>query len=266
MSHEPEDIQAELAALADGTLPDGRREQLLAQIADSPELTSELESQRHAVALMRTLEHVEAPSLLRRSIETLTAGGTETASARSVAPRHGRRPLRLAPRLAAAVALAAVAAVAVTLALTAGSTSAPTVLEASSLAQGPSTQAAPTESPHHPHLLAASAAGISYPYWGGRLGWRAVGARTDSVGGRTLTTVFYSDHAARRIAYSIVSGGALPVPAGSATIERRGVRFQIVRPGGPTVVTWRQAGHTCILTAHAVPAGTLVRLASWERT
>ncbi len=266
MSRKPEDIHAELAALADGTLPAGRRERLLALLADSPELTAELESQRHAVAIVHTLESVEAPSLLRRSIETMLAGDAEPVSARSEGARRGRRPLRLAPRLAAAVALAAVAAVAVTLALTAGSTSAPTVLEASSLALGPSTQAAPAESPHHPHLLAASAAGIPYPYWGGRLGWRAVGARTDSVGGHTLTTVFYRDRTARRIGYSIVSGGALPVPAPSAAIERHGVSFHIVKATGPTVVTWRQAGHTCILTAQAVNAGTLVRLATWERS
>ncbi len=268
MSSGPENIETELAAFADGTLPAQRREQLLAQIADSPELAAELERQRHALALVRSLEHVEAPSLLRRSIETLTAGDGRPESAPSASARRGRRPVGL--RLQAAVALALVAAVAVTLALTTGGPSAPpappTVLQASSAALGPSTQAAPAESPHNSRLLAASAAGISYPYWGGELGWQAVGTRTDTVGGRTVTTVFYTDRHARRIGYSIVSGDALPVPAGSAAIERHGVRFHVVKAAGPTVVTWREAGHTCILTARAVDARTLVRLASWERS
>jgi hypothetical protein len=268
MSSRPEDIETELAALADGTLPAERREQVLAQVADSPELAAELERQRHAVAVVRTLEHVKAPALLRRSIETLTAGDGLPESAGSARARRGRRPVRL--RLQAAVALALVAAAAAAVALTTGGsstpTAAPTVLQASAVALGASTRAAPGESPHNSRLLAASAAGISFPYWGGGLGWQAAGGRTDTVGGRTVTTIFYTGHGARRIGYSIVSGDVLPVPAGGATIERHGVRFHVVRATGPTVLTWRKAGHTCILTASAVEARTLVRLASWERS
>jgi hypothetical protein len=268
MSRKPEDTHADLAALADGTLPAARREQLLALLADSPDLAAELERQRRAVTIMRSLESVEAPSLLRRSIETSTAGAEEPGSARSTsAPRRWRTvPLRL--QAGAAVALAAVAVVAVVLALTGGSsgpTAAPTLLQASSSALGPSTQPAPAKSRRNPNLLAASAAGIAFPYWGDRFGWQAAGARTDTVAGRTVTTVFYTHRGAGRVWYSIVSGAALPVPAGSATIERRGVSFHVVRSANPTVVTWREAGHTCILTARAVDAGTLVRLAAWER-
>ncbi len=267
MSRKPEDIQIELAALADGTLPAARREQLLAQVADSPELSDALDRQRHAVAIVGSLETVEAPSLLRRSIETLAAPDGQPASARvdSRRSRPRRSSLRLLPRLAAGVALAAAAAVAVALALTAGGASTPTVLEASSLALRPSTQPAPAESPHNPNLLAASAEGIPYPYWGGRLGWRAAGARTDTVAGRTVTTVFYT-HRGARVGYSIVSGSALPVPAPSAAIERRGVRFHVARAADPTVVTWREAGHTCILTARTVGVRTLVHLAAWKRS
>ncbi|MGH2855467.1 MAG: hypothetical protein ACRDLF_14895, partial [Solirubrobacteraceae bacterium] len=189
-------------------------------------------------------------------------------SVRSASARRARRPVRL--RLQAAVAVAVVAAVAVVLALTTGGsgtpTAAPTLLQASSVALSPSTQAAPAESSRNRHLLAASAAGISYPYWGGELGWRAAGARTDTVGGRTVTTVLYTDRNARRIGYSIVSGGVLPVPAGSTAIERHGMRFHVVAAKGATVVTWREAGHTCILTARGVGARTLVHLASWERS
>ena len=139
------------------------------------------------------------------------------------------------------------------------------MLQASSSGLRTATQAAPAENPHNPRLLAASAAGIYYPYWGGKLGWRAVGARTDTVGGRTVTTVFYTDSRARRIGYSIVSGAALAIPSGSASAQRHGVSFHVLSHANPTIVTWREAGHTCILTARGVSVGTLMRLATWQR-
>jgi hypothetical protein len=270
LSRKPEDTHADLAALADGTLPAARCEQLLAQVADSPDLAAELERQRRAVAIMRTLESVEAPSLLRRSIQTLTAGEAEPASARPPSAHRRRRTVPLRLQAGAAVALAAAAVVAVVLALTTGGssapTAAPTVLQASSSALRPSTQPPPAQSRHNPNLLAASAAGIAFPYWGDRFGWQTAGARTDTLAGRTVTTVFYTHRGAGRVWYSIVSGAALPVPVGGATIERHSVSFHVVRAANPTVVTWREAGHTCILTARAVDAGTLVRLATWERS
>ena len=274
MSSGSENIEIELAALADGTLPAERSEQLLALIAERPELAAELERQRTALAIVGALESVQAPSVLRRSIETLSDGEGVPASTRLAGsprrrhPMARRGPMRL--QAAAALTLAVMAVAAVTVALTTGGsggpTPAPTVLQASRVALAPSTRAAPAENPHNSRLLAVSAEGIAYPYWGGRLGWEAAGARTDTVGGRTVTTVFYIDRSARRIGYSIVSGAALPVPAGSATIVRHGVRFHVVRAAGRTVLTWREAGHTCILTARAVDSSALVRLAVWERT
>jgi hypothetical protein len=268
MSGEPENIHADLAALADGTLPEQRREPLLALLAGSPDLAAELESQRRALVLIHSLEGVEAPALLRRSIETATVA-ERTPSARSAntpSAAASRRPrLRMLPRLAAAAALAAAAVVALTLALTTGGAGAPTVLEASSTGLRAATQTAPAEDPHNSRLLAVAAAGIQYPYWSGKFGWSATGARTDTIGGRTVTTVFYTDRRSRRIGYSIVSGSALAVPAGSAVVQRRGVSFQVLKRADPTIVTWREAGHTCILTAHGVDIGTLVRLAAWQR-
>jgi hypothetical protein len=276
MSREPEDIHAALAALADGTLPEGR-ESLLERVAKSPELAAELEDQRRAVTLIRSLERVEAPTLLRRSIELAAKGdvagegrpaGTGATSG-GVRDRDARRSLSLRrpPRLAAAVAFAAAVAVVLVLVLTTtgSNTSAPTVRQASSAGLRTATGAAPAESSQNSHLLAASAAGIDYPYWGGKLGWSAVGARTDSVGGRTVTTVFYTNSRARRIGYSIVSGAALAIPAGSTPVQRHGVGFHVLSHANPTIVTWREAGHTCILTARGVSAGTLMRLATWQR-
>ncbi len=288
MSREPEDIHAALAALADGTLPEQRRESVLARVAESPELAAELEDQRRAVMLANSLERVEAPSLLRRSIELAAAGdaaigdataGAGSASAVSAAGRwrgtgsrtreRGSRrspSLRLPSRLAAGAAFAVAVAVVLVLVLTTGgSTSAPTVLQASSAGLRTATGAAPTESPRNPHLLAVAAAGIAYPYWGGKLGWKALGARTDTVGGRTVTTVFYTDARARRIGYSIVAGNALAIPAGSTSVEHHGVSFHVISRANPTIVTWREAGHTCILTARGISTGTLMRLATWQR-
>ncbi len=282
MSREPEDIHAALAALADGTLPEERRESLLARVAESPELAGELEDQRRAVALVRSLERIEVPTLLRRSIELAAAGDLATtgldrpalagasagATSGRARGRNARRALspRPSPRLAAAVACVAAVAVILVLALTTGgTTSAPTVLQASSAGLRTATGAAPTENPRNPHLLAASAAGVAYPYWGGKLGWRAMGTRTDTVGGRTVTTVFYTNSGTRRIGYSIVSGAALAIPAGSTSVARHGVSFHVLSHARPAIVTWREAGHTCILTARGVSAGTLMRLATWQR-
>jgi hypothetical protein len=66
----PEAEIAELAALADGTLPPGRRAALEARVAASPELAERLGEQQRAVALTwSAADGVEAPSALRARIE-----------------------------------------------------------------------------------------------------------------------------------------------------------------------------------------------------
>jgi hypothetical protein len=267
----PDSIESELAALADGTLQGERREQLLVQVADSPELATELERQHRALALVGTLDGIHAPMPMRRSIEALAAAGSPPAAARPASVGgEQRRPRRL--RLQAGLALAAAAvAIVVLVALSGGGSSShatPTLLQASSTGLRPARRPAPRESSHNSHLLTASAEGITFPYWESLPprphGWTATGARTDTVGGRTVTTVFYGDHADRRIGYSIVSGSALPIPTRSTTIRRSGMVFHTLKSRGATVVTWRERGHTCILTARAVTSGTLVHLASWR--
>jgi hypothetical protein len=304
VKREPEEnIHAALAALADGTPPDEqRRDRLLARVAESPELATELADQRRAVALLGSLESVRAPDLLRRSIE-LAAGGEAAGAAqggshagrfaaassaadgagaaRARRSRDARGILRRSPRPesgdtrlrrrspfrpVAVGLLAAAAAIVLALVLATGAgTGAPSVLQASRAGLRAATGAAPAESRRHARLLAASAAGIPYPYWGGGLGWSAAGTRADTILGRTVTTVFYANRHGQRIGYSIVSGEALPIPAGSAAVQSHGVSFAIVRRADPTVLTWREAGHTCILTARGVGARTLTRLAAWGR-
>jgi hypothetical protein len=251
MSREPNDIQAELSALADGTLPAGRREQVLARVSESPELAANLEDQRRALAGIALQETVRAPVQLRSSIQALAdSAGTPS------------RPRKSRLRLAAMGALTAAAVATAVLVLTATSPppkggSAPTVLQAARLALGPATLASPAESPRDHDLLARSV---------GQPGWRAAGARTDRLGGRTVTTVFYSDGASGRIGYAIVAGPALPVPRAATVVERGGVRFSVLGSSGAAVVTWRQAGHTCVLAARGVGSQTLMGLASWRRS
>jgi hypothetical protein len=261
MRREPDDIQAELAALADETLPAERRERVLACVEESPELADGLEAQRRALAGVRYQEAVRAPDQLRRSIQALADGAG--------APR---RRYRLRPRLVAVGMLSTAAAAAVVvLAVTATSPSstggpAPTVLQAARLALGPATLASPPESSGDHDLLARSVEGVPYPNWGGSLGWQAAGARTDRLGGHTVTTVFYANGGYGRIGYAIVAGSALPAPVDATAIDRGGVRFGVLDSSGVAVVTWRQAGHTCILAARGVASRTLLNLASWHRS
>jgi hypothetical protein len=267
MNSEPNDTEAELAALADGTLPPARHAQALDRVHESPELADRLAAQCRAIASMRALESVAAPDALRRSIEAqASAATTRVRTTEPSTPPTPRRPARARLRLAGAAALGATAVVALALALTTTSPSAPTVLQASRLALRPATLAAPAESAHNRGLLASSVEGVPFPYWGGTLGWQAAGARIDRLAGHTVRTVLYVDGRSRRIAYAIVAGRPLPIPTGAGTVARGGVRYRVLTSGGVTVLTWRQAGHTCILAARGVDSATLLHLASWQRS
>jgi anti-sigma-K factor RskA len=91
--------EAELAALADGSVASDRRAALEAQVAASPALAERLAEQERAVALLQGAgDEVEAPAGLRARLEAQRS------------PRTGRVPRRLA---LAGVAAAAVAAVAI---------------------------------------------------------------------------------------------------------------------------------------------------------
>jgi hypothetical protein len=262
---ERDDIQAELAAMADGSLPAPRRERLLARVEGSARDSEDLARQRRAIASMSVVGEIQAPASLRLSVATLAEEAMGRGGWRASPLRAPRLRLALAGGLAIAILAAAL------LVLTSGgarveSRSAPTVLEASRVALLPAALAAPTESPDHAGLLQRSVDGIAYPYWGSSLGWQATGARTDRLGAHTITTVFYTDRNGRRVGYAIVAGSALPTPASGAVVEQRGVRFHVLLDaGGVRVVTWRESDHTCILAARGVSSATLLRLAGWAR-
>ena len=243
------DEHAELAALADGSLPAERRRALEDRVAASPQLSALLAEQQLATSLLHGLD-APAPARLRAEVNRLTSA------------RSPRRTLALRPRLGAAMAAAAAAGAILALALPGGA-GGPTVVQAATLADRPAVLPAPRPSSSSRDLLAIAESGVVYPDWSKRFAWHATGARTDQLDGRHTTTVFYA-RGAWRIAYSIVSGRPLPGATHWHSVVRDGVRLSVARVGAATLVTWQRGGHSCILSGRAVSAASLEVLASWH--
>jgi hypothetical protein len=250
-----QNIEAELAALADGSLDPERREDVLSRVRESPELTAALAEQRQAVATMAAVD-VSAPAELHSEVEAMFARKRGRRAPRGLTLRGPRLGLALG---AAAIATAVGATVIV---LSGGGSSRLNVQQAATLALSSATSGAPAESKAHRAQLAASVDGVAFPYWKERFGWRSSGARGDTLGGRAVTTVFYTDTQGRRIGYAIVSGRA-PTTSGGATVTRWGTSYRVLAHDGATVVTWERGGHLCVMAGRGVSASTLVSLASW---
>jgi anti-sigma factor RsiW len=246
--------EAELAALADSSLPADRRAQLRARIEASPELAAALGEQERAVRMLRALDE-PAPAALRARVRELTDGAAQTRGPRRVA--RWRRSLFVPAATALAVAVAALVVL-----LGSNGSSAPTVPQTARLALAAATSPAPREDPADNDRLLLRVGGLAFPYYGLTAGWNATGARTDSIGGRQVVTVFYTAHG-HRVGYAIVSGA--PLPAGGGTLVTRGdVTYWLQRIRGAQVITWRQAGHTCVIAGRTVKPRTLLSLASEE--
>lgn len=239
---------ADLSALADGTLPADRRDEVEAQVAESPELQQLLEHQRQAVAAVRGLASVDVPASLRTSVKA----------------RVARKPRArgLVPKLAFTGATVAAAAVVAAVVLTGGPGGA-TVADAAALAQQPPAAGAPPKVGKAGTRLALQVEGVSFPDLSRFAGWAAVGVRHARIDGRDATVVYYRK-GGRRLGYVIVAGSGLPRPKTSATVIRA-EPYQTLRIGGNLAVTWRRGGHTCVLLGRATPAE-LVHLASWSLT
>ena len=241
--------ERELAALADGSLPDAARRAAEQRVAGSPELEPLLAEQRRAVSAIRGVS-VSAPLALRGRIE----------AARRRGHRRPRRSRWTATVPAAAVGAAA-AVTGVLLALPAGGPGAPSVVSAATLGSRPATGPAPASRPGS-HVLRMQAYGVVYPNWSRGYQWRPTGMRVDGVGDRTATTVFYR-RGSRTIAYTIVSGQTLAVPPASRGVITNGVALHVFTFGGRNAVTWTRLGHTCVLSG-AVPGQALRELAAWH--
>ena len=118
---------------------------------------------------------------------------------------------------------------------------------------------APAESAAKRDQLRLKVDGIPFPYWG-KVGWRTLGRRTDTVAGRRVETVFYAGHKGARVGYAIVSGSPLPV-SGGTTVVRHGTRYTLLNQGKARFVTWRRVGHTCVIAGRGIGDSTLLALA-----
>lgn len=238
---------ADLSALADGTLDPARAAAVREQIAQSPELSERFARERQAVTALRVTRSDFAPAALRARID----------SDRRRAARPARARLSYGGALAA-VAAAAVAAI--VLLLPGGTPGSPSVSQAAALAlRGPSLGAPAVDRTNT--KLNQDVEEIYFPNWG-RLGWTAAGQRTDTFDGHKAVTVYY-DGAGTRIAYTILSAPALHWP-GTTTSLVDGTMLQSFRMDGRTVVTWRRANHTCVLSGNGVSTRLLDELAAWK--
>jgi anti-sigma factor RsiW len=245
---------ADLSALADGTLPAARRAAVEARVAESPELQELVERQRQAVAATSILADEPVP-------DSLQAGVGERARRRSSSASPGaRRSWRLAPGLALGGAVAAVAAIlAITLI---GGPAGPSVADAARFANLPPSGPAPASAGGSRTKLAIGVEGVAFPDFLRSHGWRASGVRHGKVGDRDATAVFYAK-GSRRIVYVIVSGSGLPQPSDATLRTLGGVEYRSLNIEGRAAVTWRRAGHTCLLIGQA-SSGELLSLAAWQ--
>jgi anti-sigma factor RsiW len=223
--HLPPEDEADLAALADGSLYGPRRAAIEARIAADPELAGAFERQRAALALIAACS-VPAPVTLRMKVEELEA-------AQPIARAAWRWP-----RLFPAVGLAVAATLAALVVMLAGG--GPAVDDVLAVALRPATA---------PASLERDFEGIRFPSYEK---WRATGSRTDTIDGREVRTVFY-ERDGRTIAYAIVSGPALSDES----------ELRTVREGEQVAVTWTRRGRTCVIVGSGADPAVLARLAVW---
>lgn len=199
---------------------------------------------------------VRASEELHSRIEALVA---ERSPARRGPAGIGWRPLG-ALTLAGAVVVAVLA-----VALAGGGTTGSklTMRQTLALTLLPATTTAPAENPHNGSELSASVGGVAFPYWDD-LGWRSTGTRSDHVGGRTVTTVFYVNARGQRVGYAIVAGTPAPAVGGGVVRWRGGTPYRLLMQDGAHVVSWQRDGHLCVVAGHGVSSATLLTLASWQ--
>jgi len=251
--HDPREL-ADLSRLADGTLDPARRAEVQAKIASSPELTALYERERSVVGVLHEARASDrAPAALRARIDAARPSKTVRA----------RRRMGYGSALAGALAAVVLALV---LILPAGSPGAPSVSQAAGLAVlGPTpSMGAPATDPNSPGKLQVGVDDVYFPNWSQQFNSPATGQRTDHINGRTAITVYYSWRG-QEIAYTIVGAPALSTPTARVT-NVNGTELQTLSQGGRTVVTWRRANHTCVLSASGLPTIVLQRLAASEGT
>ncbi len=268
MSKDPQFPEAELARLADGSLKPERQDELRAEIQKSPALARALAEQERAVKLLRSTSEITAPDALRARLDALVAEPSQPAKSKRRWPR-----LRLGFALPAMAAVAA-AVVAAVLIIGGNASSGPTLPQTAQAALSASTLPAPAESTTNPAQLDVSVGGIPFPDWSRNIGWRTLGQRNDTLGGRRVVTVFYASHKGTRIGYAIVSGAPINV-SGDTTVHEGTNTYTLFNLGKARGITWRRDGHTCVIAGRGVSDARLLALAgaeseravaSWDRS
>jgi hypothetical protein len=196
---------------------------------------------------------VEAPPALRARI-------TEAQWARPERARAWWGRPRLAVGAVAATGLAAI--VAAVLVFSGGGAAGPSVDEAATLALSRPTAAAPAVSGNV--ALDARVGDVTFPNYAYQWpAWKAAGTRHDTIQGRDATTVTYRGPMGD-VGYTIVDGKPLPEPDGVRTVDQPGLKLAVYRKDGATIVTWRRAGHTCVLAGRDKDVESqLVKFATW---
>lgn len=217
------------------------------------------DEQRHVAELVRSFD-APAPRSLHLRVESLVATRQDRLLARRAARlRPFSSPVGLVSASAVAIGLAIAIAVGFSggsPTLTLGQAAAPTLRAA--------TLPAPAENRTHRTQLSASVDGVTFPYWGERLGWHSAGARSDQIDGRPVTTVFYTNASGRRIGYAILGGAPAPRIGGGVITWRGGVPYRLLTENGVPAVVWLRNGRLCVVSGRGVAGATLLRLASWS--
>jgi hypothetical protein len=242
----------DLAAFADGSLPAARRSQVEQALSTSPALRADVAAQQRALRAIDAAATQRAPASLRARVTLVQP------------PPRRAGPSRLGAGLTTAVVGVGAAAVVAVVVVLGGGAASPTVAQAAALtARLPQTTVS-EPAVDHGVLPGVRAAGLTYPYWEDRFGYRARGVREDGLAGRRVTTVFYG-RGASRVAYEIVSGPPLLQGGKGSGTELQGVRLWTMRTGSGLVVSWLRNGHTCILIGSGTPVSTMLNLAAWHQ-
>jgi hypothetical protein len=194
---------------------------------------------------------------LLRAVEAPAPSGLQA----RIAARNERRPWwQGAPAFALGLAGAATAAcAALVIVLTSSvSVAAPTVADASRPALARPTHQAPAG-------LVATGTNIAFPNKSARgWHWPSTGTRSDQLGGRAVTTVFYR-YEGNKVGYAIVAGAPLRWGANGIPTSTGGRRYAVILTDGARIVTWVQDGHTCIIASRTAAPQDLLALAGAEQ-
>jgi hypothetical protein len=203
-----------------------------------------------------------APDRLHQRIEAMEADAARLTPRRPSLRRRAEPRPWLRPAVAAAGVVGALVVVLV-VALSVDGPGGSRVVQAAELSLSPATEAAPDTDEQQPAQLQRSFAGVAFPAWSEKFGWRADGARSDELDGRKTATVFYR-HTHHRIAYTVISGRPIEPPEDAETLNAGGLELHRFRLGFQDVVTFERNGRTCVLSGDVHDPDTLVKLASWR--